>query len=47
MKVVFGEYYRTDIKPSPLAGRLQRMKGEVDRGQEGLSRKLRYLFWLN
>jgi hypothetical protein len=47
MKSLFGDYYRTDIKPSPLAGRLQRMKGEVDRGQEGLSRKLRYLFWLN
>ncbi len=26
---------------------LQRMKGEMERGEESLERKLRYLFWLN
>jgi hypothetical protein len=44
---VFGESYRMSMKPSPLLGRLQRMKGEVERGQESIERKLRYLLWLN
>lgn len=36
-----------EIAHSPLLGRLQRMKGEIDRGHESLERKLRYLLWLN
>jgi hypothetical protein len=44
---VFGQYYRMDLKPSPLLGRLARMKGEISRGQESMERKLRYLLWLN
>ena len=31
----------------PLVKRLARMKTEIDRGQEALDRKLRYLLWLN
>ncbi|MBI5482509.1 MAG: hypothetical protein HY906_26875 [Deltaproteobacteria bacterium] len=47
LKDVFGDYYRGDMKASPLVGRLQRMKAEVDRGHESFERKMRYLFWLN
>jgi hypothetical protein len=44
---VLGDYYRRDMKASPLPGRLSRMKGEVDRREETIERKLRYLFWIN
>jgi hypothetical protein len=44
---VLGDYYRKDMKPSPILGRLNRMKGEVDRHEESIERKLRYLFWIN
>ncbi|HUS67120.1 MAG TPA: hypothetical protein VMZ28_21430 [Kofleriaceae bacterium] len=43
----FGVYYRDRMKPSPLVGRLARMRAELDRGDDALERKLRYLFWLN
>jgi hypothetical protein len=39
--------YRDKMKPSPLIGRLSRMKNEVEHGKESAERKLRYLFWLN
>jgi len=39
--------YQTTMKPSPLVGRLRRMKTELDRGEDTFARKLRYLFWLN
>jgi hypothetical protein len=44
---VFGEYYSKSMKPSPLIGRLERMRKEVEHGTESMERKLRYLFWLN
>ncbi|GMV15099.1 MAG: hypothetical protein HS104_17470 [Polyangiaceae bacterium] len=44
---LLGANYRRQMKPSPLPSRLSRMKGEVDRGEESLERKLRYLFWIN
>jgi hypothetical protein len=44
---IFGEKYRPSMKPSLLLGRLQRMKGEIERGHESFERKLRYLLWLN
>jgi len=44
---VLGEYYVEKMKPSPITGRLSRMKQEVKRGEETLERKLRYLIWLN
>lgn len=47
LKDIFGDYYVAAMKPSPLVGRLKRMKAEVDRGHESMDRKLRYLFWLN
>jgi len=47
MKSAFGASYERSMRPSPLIGRLRRMQGEVDRGQESLEQKLRYLFWIN
>ncbi|MFT3770190.1 MAG: hypothetical protein QM820_32575 [Minicystis sp.] len=47
MSAAFGEYYVREMKPSALPGRLARMKGEIDRNEEGFGRKLRYLLWLN
>lgn len=44
---VFGSYYVRSMRRSPLPARLARMKGEVDRHQESMERKLRYLIWLN
>jgi hypothetical protein len=46
-RVFFGVYHATSMKPSPLVARLVRMRAEIDRGDEALERKLRYLFWLN
>jgi hypothetical protein len=44
---ILGEYYVREATPTGLIRRLSRMKSEVERGEEGLERKLRYLFWLN
>lgn len=44
---VLGPGYKTSLPPSPLIGRLQRMRQEIDRGDETIERKLRYLLWLN
>jgi len=42
-----GRAYVKQMAPTKLVGRLARMKGELDRGEESLGRKLRYLLWLN
>jgi hypothetical protein len=47
LRDLFGDKYRASMKPSPLLGRLARMKSEIDRGHESFERKLRYLLWLN
>lgn len=47
LRSLFGDYYVRDMKPSPLPRRLARMKSEVDRGEETMERKLRYLIWIN
>ncbi|MBI4704079.1 MAG: hypothetical protein HY744_23465 [Deltaproteobacteria bacterium] len=47
LRSVLGDYYVRRMKPSPLVRRLQRMKGEMDRGEESMERKLRYLLWIN
>lgn len=44
---VLGDYYVKQMKPSPITRRFDRMKKEIQRGEESLERKLRYLFWLN
>jgi hypothetical protein len=47
LSALLGDHYVASMRPSPLPGRLARMKGEIARHEEGLERKLRYLFWLN
>lgn len=44
---VLGPAYVRRMPPSPALGRLARMKAEIDRQEEKLGRKLRYLLWLN
>jgi hypothetical protein len=44
---VLGEYYAREGTPTGLLRRLSRMKNEVERGEDSLERKLRYLLWLN
>jgi hypothetical protein len=47
LKAALGQYYVPSMKPSPLTGRLLRMKSEIDEHEGELERKLRYLLWLN
>ncbi len=47
LRDVFGRGYVAQMKPTGLIQRLRRMRQEIDRGEESLERKLRYLFWLN
>ncbi|HJX52128.1 MAG TPA: hypothetical protein VJ801_05120 [Polyangia bacterium] len=47
LRDILGSAYRDKMKPSPLIGRLSRMRNEVDHGKESAERKLRYLLWLN
>jgi hypothetical protein len=47
LRTFFGVYYVDRKKPSPLIGRLARMRDEIDRGEDSFGRKLRYLLWLN
>jgi hypothetical protein len=44
---VLGPAYKGQMPPSPLIGRLQRMRKEIERGEDTMERKLRYLLWLN
>ncbi|MEO7732386.1 MAG: hypothetical protein ABIY55_15555 [Kofleriaceae bacterium] len=39
--------YQPTMRASPLVGRLRAMKRQLDRGEDTLERKLRYLLWLN
>lgn len=47
LRGVFGNGYRTGMKPTPLVGRLAQMRGELDAGSDTIDAKLRYLLWLN
>lgn len=50
LRSLLGDRYTAEMKsskPTPLVGRLARMKGEIESGGDLLDRKLRYLFWLN
>jgi hypothetical protein len=47
VKGVLGHGYATGMKSSPLVRRLDRMKRELEHGDDTVGRKLRYLFWLN
>ena len=47
LRSLIGDGYAASMKPSPLVGRLGRMKRELERDEDSLDRKLRYLLWLN
>jgi len=47
LRSLLGDHYKAKMKPSPLVGRFARMKREIEKGEDSLDRKLRYLFWLN
>ena len=47
LRGLLGHGYATGMKPSPLVRRLERMKRDVDRGEDRFERKLKYLLWLN
>lgn len=44
---VFGNGYRTRMKPSPVVQRLQRVRDDLERGSDTVDSKLRYFLWLN
>jgi hypothetical protein len=44
---ILGPGYLHPMPASPMPKRLARMKGEIDRNEERIERKLRYLLWLN
>ena len=47
LKNVLGNGYQTKMRPSPIVERIEKMKHELDHGDETFERKLRYLFWVN
>jgi hypothetical protein len=47
LRGVLGHGYAETMRASPLVGRLRHMKEALDRGEDTMDRKLRYLFWLN
>jgi len=47
LNALLGDWYVKQAQASQLPLRVRRMKSEVDRGEESLERKLRYLLWLN
>jgi hypothetical protein len=47
LRSVFGDALKTEMRASPLTGRLLRMMSEIKRGEEAFVRKLKYLLWLN
>lgn len=47
LRGLIGNGYQTKMRPSPLVARLRGMKDSLDRGEDSLERKLRYLLWLN
>jgi hypothetical protein len=47
LRGLLGNGYQTKMRASPLVGRLRHMKEQLDRSEDTLDRKLRYLLWLN
>jgi hypothetical protein len=47
LRGLLGHGYATGMKPSPLVHRLDRMKRDLEHGDDTMGRKLRYFFWLN
>ena len=47
LRGLLGHGYTESMRASPLVGRLRHMKQELERGEDTVERKLRYLLWLN
>jgi hypothetical protein len=47
LRGLLGHGYATSMRASPLVARLRHMKDQLDRGEDTLERKLRYLIWMN
>jgi len=47
LRGLLGHGYSTSMRASPLVARLRHMKDQLDRGEDTLERKLRYLIWMN
>ncbi|HUS27285.1 MAG TPA: hypothetical protein VMZ53_02220 [Kofleriaceae bacterium] len=47
LRGLLGHGYAQSMRASPLVARLRHMKDQVDRGEDTLERKLRYLIWMN
>lgn len=47
MRGLLGNGYAESMRASPLVGRLRHMRNELERGEDTVDRKLRYLFWIN
>ena len=47
LRGLLGHGYAKSMRASPLVARIRHMKEQVERGQDTLDRKLRYLLWLN
>ncbi|MGE0404630.1 MAG: hypothetical protein AB7T06_48415 [Kofleriaceae bacterium] len=47
LRGLVGNGYKESLRASPLVGRLRTMIESVDKGEETLEHKLRYLFWFN
>jgi hypothetical protein len=47
LRGVLGRGYSQSMRASPLVARLRHMKDDLDRGEDTLERKLRYLIWIN
>lgn len=47
LRGVVGNGFATKMRASPLVARLRHMREELERGEDTLGKKLRYLIWLN
>ncbi len=47
LRGLLGHGYALKMRASPLVGRLRHMKQQLERGEDTLGHKLRYLLWLN
>ncbi len=47
LKNVLGKGYQNKMRPSPIVERFEKMKRELDHGEDTFERKLRYLLWVN
>ncbi|HSD89971.1 MAG TPA: hypothetical protein VLB44_20710 [Kofleriaceae bacterium] len=47
LRGLLGHGYAPSMRASPLVGRLRHMREQLERGEDTIERKLRYLIWIN